>query len=327
MAKNDYYEILGVDRKASADEVKRAYKKLARKFHPDLNPGDKKAEEKFKEISEAYAVLSDPKKRRRFDTLGHAAFAGGSPWGERGAPPTVDEILREFNLGDLFGNIFGGRRGRSGPAGGGFSGGGFWPGGGPSQPVKGEDVQYSIQVSFDDALKGLSATISVPKTEIVNGRKRRSNERIQVKIPAGVANGSRIRLAGKGEPSPGGGPPGDLYITTNVQSHPNFERKGDNLYLDLPATLGEMLLGTRVEIHTYEGTTKMTIPPNTQSGQTFRLSGKGAPRLKGKGKGDLFVTVQVALPKHLDEESQRLLRDFEERNPIHPRSEMTGVSQ
>ncbi|MDA1000828.1 MAG: DnaJ domain-containing protein [bacterium] len=316
MAKKDYYEILGVDRKASADEVKRVYKKLARKFHPDLNPGDKKAEEKFKEISEAYAVLSDKEKRRRFDTMGHAAFSGGSPWGDRSAPPTVDEILREFNLGDLLGNIFGGGRSRSG-----FSGGG------PSQPMKGEDVQYSIQVSFNDALKGLSTTISVPKTEIVNGQKRRSNERIQVKIPAGVSNGSRIRLAGKGEPSPSGGPPGDLYIITNVQPHPNFERKGDNLYLELPVTLGEVALGTRIEIHTYEGTTKMTIPPNTQTGQTFRLAGKGSPRLKGNGKGDLFVIVRVTFPKHLDEESQRLLRDFEGRNPMHPRSEMTGVSQ
>lgn len=324
MAKKDYYEILGLNRKASADEVKRAYKKLARKYHPDLNPGDKKAEDQFKEISEAYAVLSDKEKRARYDTMGHAAFAGASPWGARGAPPTVDEILREFNLGDLFGNIFGGGGGRARAS---SSGGNFWSSGGPSPPVKGEDVQYSIQISFNDALKGLSTTISVPKTEIMNGQKRRSSERIQVKIPAGVSNGSRIRLAGKGEPSPGGGPPGDLFIIANVQSHPNFERKGDNLYLELPVTLGEAGLGARIEIHTYEGTTKMTIPPNTQSGQTFRLAGKGAPRLKGSGKGDLFVTVRVALPRHLDEESQRLLRDFEGRNPMHPRSEMTGVSQ
>ncbi len=323
MAKKDYYEVFGVKRNASGEEIKRVFKKLARKYHPDVNPGDKKAEDRFKEISEAYAVLSDPEKRRRFDLMGHAAFAGGSPWGERGAPQNVEDILREFGFGDLFGSIFGGG---GGGGGGRRGGGGFWAAARPQGPTKGQDVNYSMEIGFDDALKGMSTTISVPKTEIRNGSSRHTTERIQVKIPSGVSSGSKIRLGGKGEPSRDGGSPGDLYIITKVRLHKFFERKGDNLYLDLPITLGEAVLGTRVEIHTYEGTTKMTIPPCTQNGQTFRLSGKGAPHLKGDGKGDLYVIARVQIPGHVDDESQELIREFERRNPSTPRFEMTGVS-
>jgi DnaJ-class molecular chaperone len=320
MPKKDYYELLGVERSASDDEIKRAFKKLARKFHPDVNPGDNKAEDRFKEISEAYAVLSDGEKRRKYDMMGHAAFSGGNPWGARGAPQNVEDILREFGIGDIFGSIFGsggGSRAR---------GGGFWSSPRPQGPTKGQDVNYSMEIGFDDALRGMSTTITVPKTEVRNGSPRRTTERIQVKIPAGVSSGSKVRLAGKGEPSRTGGSPGDLFIITKVQPHKFFERKGDNLYLDLPISLGESVLGTRVEIHTYEGTTKMTIPPCTQSGQTFRLSGKGAPHLKGKGKGDLYVTARVQIPDHVDDGSQELIREFERRNPSAPRSEMTGVS-
>ena len=317
MVKRDYYEVLGVGRNAGEEEIKRAFKRLARKHHPDLNPGDKQAEERFKEIGEAYAVLSDPAKRRQFDAMGHAAFAGGSPWGERGAPPSVEDILREFGLGDLFGGIFGA---------GGARRGGFWEGGASRGPAKGADVNYSMEIGFDDALRGLTSTITIPRTARENGASRRTTERIQVKIPAGVESGSRVRLAGKGDPSPDGGPPGDLFITTKVRPHLFFDRKGDNLYLELPVTLGEALLGTRVEIHTYEGTSKVTIPPGTQNGRKFRLAGKGAPHLKGGGKGDLYVTVRVLLPDRLDEESKELIREFERRNPMHPRTPMTGVS-
>ncbi len=318
MAKKDYYELLGVKKNASDDEIKRAFKKLARKYHPDVNPGDKKAEDRFKEMSEAYAVLSDGEKRRKYDMMGHAAFSGGSPWGDRGAPQNVEDILREFGVGDIFGRIFGGGgRGR---------GGNFWGSSRHQGPTKGQDVNYSMEIGFDDALRGMSTTLTVPKTEIRNGSTRRTTERIQVKIPAGVSSGSKIRLAGKGEPSANGGAPGDLFIITKVEPHKFFERKGDNLYLDLPISLGEAVLGTRVEIHTYEGTTKMTVPPCTQNGQTFRLSGKGAPHLKGGGKGDLYVTARVQIPGHVDDESQELIREFERRNPSAPRSEMTGVS-
>jgi DnaJ-class molecular chaperone len=326
MAKRDYYEVLGVARSASEDEIKRAFKRLARKHHPDLNPGDKQAENRFKEIGEAYAALSDPQKRRQYDSMGHAAFAGGSPWGERGAAPSVEEILREFGLGDLFGGIFGGGTGGAGTGGGGARRTGFWTERPAAGPMKGGDVNYSMEIGFDDALKGLTTTVSIPRAGQENGSLRRTTERIQVKIPPGVETGSRVRLAGKGDPSPNGGPPGDLYITTKVRPHLFYERKGDNLYLELPVTLGEALLGTRVEIHTYEGTAKVTIPPGTQNGQKFRLAGKGAPRLKGGGKGDLYVTVKVLLPDRLDEESKELIREFERRNPMRPRGPMTGVS-
>ncbi|MEK6712216.1 MAG: DnaJ C-terminal domain-containing protein [Nitrospinota bacterium] len=317
MAKRDYYEVLGVGRGAGEEEVKRAFKRLARKHHPDLNPGDKQAEERFKEMGEAYAVLSDPQKRRQYDAMGHAAFPGGSPWGERGAPPSVEDLLREFGLGDIFGGIFGGGGGRRG---------GFWGERAARGPAKGQDINYSMEIGFDDALRGLTSTITIPRTAQGNGGARHTTERIQVKIPAGVENGSRVRVAGKGEPSPDGGAPGDLYIITKVRPHLFFDRKGDNLYLDLPVTLGEALLGTRVEIHTFEGTAKVTIPPGTQNGQKLRLAGRGAPRLKGGGKGDLYVTVRVLLPDRLDEESKEIVREFERRNPMKPRAPMLGVS-
>lgn len=316
MPKRDYYEVLGIDRSASEAELKRVFKKLARQYHPDVNPGDPKAEERFKEISEAYAVLSDAEKRRKYDAMGHAAFGGGSPWGE-GAPPGMEDILREFGLGDIFGGIFGGARG--GAARGGFHAQ-------PQAPRKGQDVNYSMEIGFDDSLKGLNTTITVPKTTNENGKIQHTTERIQVKIPPGVSNGSRIRLAGKGETSLNGGPQGDLFIVTKVREHPFFERKGDNLYLELPVSLGEALLGARVEINTFEGVTKMTIPPSTQNGQVFRLPGKGAPKLKASGKGDLFVRVQVLLPDQMDEDSKEIVRELERRNPTSPRANMTGVS-
>ena len=316
MAKRDYYEVLGIDRSASEAELKRAFKKLARTYHPDVNPGNAKAEERFKEISEAYAVISDPEKRRKYDAMGHAAFGGGSPWGG-GAPPGMEDILREFGLGDIFGGVFGGARG--GAARGGFHAQ-------HQAPRRGQDVNYSMEIGFDDSLKGLNTTITVPKTTNENGKIQHTTERIQVKIPPGVSNGSRIRLSGKGEVSLNDGPQGDLFIVTKVREHPFFERKGDNLYLELPVSLGEALLGARVEINTFEGVTKMTIPPSTQNGQVFRLSGKGAPKLKGSGKGDLFVRIQVLLPDQMDEESKEIVRELESRNPTSPRANMTGVS-
>lgn len=316
MPKRDYYDVLGIERSASEAELKRAFKRLARRHHPDVNPGDKKAEERFKEISEAYAVLSDADKRRRYDAMGHAAFGGGSPWGEGGAPPSMEDILREFGLGDILGGMFGGGRD---PRGGGFRTH-------PPPPQRGQDVNYSMEIGFDDALKGLHTTITVPKTTSRDGRAQRGAERIQVRIPPGVSTGSRVRLAGKGESSLNGGGNGDLFIVTKVREHPFFERRGDNLYLELPVSLGEALLGARVEINTFEGASKMTIPPSTQNGQVFRLSGKGAPRLKGGGKGDLFVTIRVLLPEGVDEESKEMIREFERRNPTSPRAKMTGVS-
>ncbi len=316
MPKRDYYDVLGIDRSASEAELKRVFKRLARRYHPDVNPGDEKAEERFKEISEAYAVLSDAEKRKQYDAMGHAAFSGGNPWGDGGAPG-VEDILREFGLGDILGSMFGGRRGGVGREG--FSAR-------PQPPLRGQDVNYSMEIGFDDSLKGIHTTITVPKTTYEDDRMQRATERIQVKIPPGVSSGSRIRLAGKGGSSLNGGAQGDLFIVTKVREHPFFERKGDNLYLELPVTLGEALLGARVEINTFEGATKMTIPPSTQNGQVFRLTGKGAPKLKASGKGDLYVTINVLLPERIDEESKEMVRELERRNPTSPRANMTGVS-
>lgn len=309
MSKRDYYEVLGVNRDVSSDQLKRAFKKLARKFHPDVNPGNKSAEERFKEISEAYAILSDTEKRRKYDRIGHSAFSGGNPW-EGGVNP---DIFKEFGFGDIFGSFFGGQRGRTSYR------SSDW-----GQPVntKGEDVNYSMEIGFDDALRGLETVVTVPKNIVDNGVLRRATERIKVKIPGGVSSGSRIRLTGKGEPSQSGGKNGDLYILTKVSTHPYIERKGDNLYIDLPLTLGELSLGTRVELETFEGITKVTIPPGTQNGQRLRLNGKGVPQMKGTGKGDLFVVVNLKLPERIDEKSKDLIREFERLNPIDPRDGM-----
>ena len=179
-----------------------------------------------------------------------------------------------------------------------------------------------MEIGFDDALRGLETVVTVPKNIIDNGVLRRATERIKVKIPAGVSSGSRIRLTGKGEPSQTGGKNGDLYILTKVSTHPYIERKGDNLYINLPLTLGELSLGARVQVETFEGIAKVTIPPGTQNGQRLRLNGKGAPQMKGTGKGDLFVIVSLKLPERIDEKSKDLIREFERLNPIDPREGM-----
>lgn len=366
MGKRDFYEILGVRRSASDQEIKRAYRKLARKYHPDVNPKDKGAEAKFKELSEAYDVLGDPEKRRRYDQLGPDAFApgagaqGSAGGGSRGFDfGTIDFGTGNLgDLGDLFSDLFG-RREPSEPAG----------------PVKGEDLHYSLEISFEEAIRGLSTEITVQKNSRCaacrgtgarpgssvelcpecggSGRRRRGNllrtpqacprcqgggkifretcaacggrgatygtERLAVKIPPGVDNGSRIRLQGMGDQGRNGAPGGDLYIITRVRPHPVLERKGDNLYGEVPITITEAALGAKIEVPTVDGTTSMRIPPETSSGQVFRLRGKGVPHLKGGGVGDQFVTVKIVAPRNLDPRSQELLREFARLNPSDPR--------
>ena len=214
MSKRDYYEVLGVNRDVSTEQLKRSFKKLARKYHPDVNPGNKSAEDRFKEISEAYAVLSDVEKRGKYDTMGHSAFSGGNPW-EGGM--NMEDILKDIGIGDIFGSFFGGQRART------SNRSSAW---GSTVNTKGVDVNYSMEIGFDDALRGLETVVTVPKNIIDNGVLRRATERIKVKIPAGVSSGSRIRLTGKGEPSQTGGKNGDLYILTKVSTHPYIERKG-----------------------------------------------------------------------------------------------------
>jgi molecular chaperone DnaJ len=366
MAKRDFYEVLGLRRGVSEQELKRTYRKLARKLHPDVNPGDKAAEARFKEITEAYEVLGDPEKRRRYDQGGGEGFPPGAA---RGADPRAGFGGFDFgrtdigrggfgDLGDILSDLFG-------------------QGGRPEteRSTRGEDLHYSLDINFEDAIRGVTTEVGIQKQVRCeacrgsggspgspletcpecggsgrrsgrglrrsggscprcqgNGKVRREpcrscggrgtvagTERISVKIPAGVDSGSRIRVQGKGEAGPNGGPTGDLYIVTRVRPHPLLERRGDNLYAEVPITITEAALGDRIEVPTVDGVTTMRIPPETGSGQVFRLREKGVPHLKSGGRGDQFVTVKIVAPRQLDARSQDLLREFARLNPWNPR--------
>jgi len=339
MAGKDYYQILGVTRGASDEEIKRAYRKLARKYHPDVNPGDKKAEERFKDISEAYAVLSDKEKRSQYDLLGSEKFQGfpggfdpfrayarsGSGPGGRGVRFDFGRDMGGFDLGDIFGDIFG-----AGARGGPFR----------RQTLRGEDVEYVMELGIPEAAKGITSKINVSREvrcagcggagmqgsapcRTCNGMGRTvSSETIQVKIPAGVDEGSRVRVAGKGNEGNSGGPPGDLYLVIRMKPHPLFERKGKDLYIDVPITVSEAANGAKIEVPTVDGSVKMTVPPATSSGQQFRLRGRGMPDLKKGAAGDQFIRVRIVLPPNLDEHSKELIREFEKLNPYNPRKDL-----
>lgn len=307
MAK-DFYETLGVSKSASADEIKKSYRKLSRQYHPDVKPGDKAAEAKFKEVQQAYDVLGDVDKRKKYDQFGSAAFEQGGPGGfnwQGGGGPGGGV---QFDFSDLFGsggidlgNIFGGGAfGRGGPKGRGRS-------------RKGQDVQANIQVPFLVAVQGGEHAV----TMTIGDR----SERLNVKIPAGVDNGSVIRLAGQGQPGAGSGPAGDLLVTIQVAPHPYFRREANNILVDIPVTITEATLGAKVDVPTLsEGIVSMSIPAGSASGMKLRLRGKGVIDLKTKERGDQFAVLKIVTPKQLDEASQELLRNFEARNPQNPRS-------
>jgi molecular chaperone DnaJ len=347
MAKRDYYEVLGVGRNASADEIKKAYRKLARKYHPDANPDNKEeAEAKFKEISEAYVVLSDPEKRANYDRFGHAGvdgqgFGGFEGFGDLGG------------LGDIFEMFFGGGGRRS------------------NGPARGRDIRADLELNLKEAAFGLEREIKVarieacgtcggsgaapgskPKTclacggsgqmqyaqntpfgRIVQSRtcdrchgtgqivekpcatchgegKVRKNRNIKVKVPAGVDNGSRLRLAGEGEVGSKGGPPGDLYVYIHVKPHRIFRREGDDLICELPISFTQAALGGELEVPTLEGNEILKIPEGTQTGTVFRIRGKGIPHVNGYGRGDQHVRVKVVTPRKLSEKQKALLREF-----------------
>lgn len=368
----DYYKLLGVSKDASKDDIKKAYRKLAQKYHPDRNPNNKDAEEKFKEVAGAYEVLSDEEKRKQYDTGRLFTGAGGYGGGAYGGSPFSGSEGFDFgqggqgytfsgDLGDIF-NLF------SGGGGGGFGGGGRGRRGG----TRGNDLEVTVNMSFEDALNGAEIPVTMTRNVTCSTCKGTGSapgtlpetcpkcggrgsiaedqglfglsrpcpncggrgtiiknpcskcrgagivtqpKKIKVRIPPGVKDGSRIKFKGKGEPGAGGGPSGDLYIVTNVAKHKYLGRRDSNITLDLPITFAEAALGTDVEIPTTDGKVKLKIPAGTQSGAKFRLKGKGAPRLKGKGKGDMIVTVNIAVPKKLDKKQKELIQKLEDAVP------------
>ncbi len=391
--KHDYYETLGVPRGASEDELRKAYRKLARKFHPDLNPGDKSAEDRFKNVQEAYDVLSDAKKRTMYDQVGFYSENGmPGPGAGPGSSRHPNMDFGGFDFSDVLRNAQAeaqARRGQSaGGASGGSSGGGFkdifnqFFRGGEQEtpevaPEKGADLEYGLNISFWQAIKGTQTTIQITRYEECptchgtggnesgsvacpqcngtgnvsqmagnmkfnltcprcQGRGRLKNacptchgdgriahtEPVEVRIPAGAQNGSRLRVAGKGNAGTLGAPSGDLYITTHVEQHPLFHREGDNIHMKVPVTISEAGLGAKVEVPTIDGKTLLKIPPGTQNNQKFRLRERGVMNTRKGTRGDQIVQVQLQMPDIRDERTKELLRQLAELHTEDPRKEM-----
>jgi molecular chaperone DnaJ len=304
LSKKDFYSLLNVPRSATADEIKKAYRKLAMQYHPDKNPGDKKAEEKFKEFSEAYEVLSDPKKREMYDQFGHAGaqngFGGASgPFGGAGgfgsSAGTGQDPFQDI-FGDVFSEIFGAR--------------GHGPGasaGGPRRrQSKGSDLRYTLNISFEESALGAEKVISFVRQR--GGKDETA--KLSVNVPAGVKEDQRLKLAGEGDTSLSGGPPGDLYVIIKVQEHPLFKRQDNDIVIDLPVTYTDAILGTSVEIPTLTGKAMIRIPPGTHTGQTFRLKGKGFPKIGGFGSGDMLVRLIVDTPEKISAHQKELLEEL-----------------
>ena len=316
MAGKDYYETLGVDRKATKDEIHRAYRKLARQLHPDVNPDNPQAKERFLEVKEAYEVLSNDEKRRRYDRYGQADFTeagpggGGFRWSSAGGGQGFGGIDLEdlFGSSDVFRDIFGGGR---------VSG---FPGGAEALKRKGQDIRHEMHLSFEQAVGGVTTEIELAPAPGSGPGGRR--ERIEVKIPPGVADGSKIRVKGKGNPGAGGGPPGDLFVITRVGKHPYFRREGADLYLDLPLTIVEATLGTKVTIPTLDGSASLVVPPGTGSGRRLRLRGKGVRNPKGTDRGNLYAVVQIVPPKDVDQSTRELLKKLADKTSDDPRADL-----
>lgn len=359
-SKRDFYEVLGLSKGASEDEIKKAYRKLAKKYHPDLNPGDKEAESKFKELNEAYEVLSDSNKRARYDQFGHAGVdpsygaggaAGGNPFGD------------DFDIGDIFSSFFGG----------GF-GGGFSSRrqANPNAPRRGSDTEANINISFEEAAKGCKKNVSyrvVEKCPDCNGSgaakgtsaktcpichgtgqsrvtqrtpfgviqtahtcekcrgtgsvienpcrkcsgtgRIQTSKRVEVNVPAGIDNGQILKVSGHGNSGVNGGPSGDLHVYINVQPHSIFERRGFDIWCELPITFVQAALGAEVTVPTIDGKVSYHIHEGTQPGDVFKLRGKGIERLGSRGRGDQFVKVSIEIPKNLSQNQKEILRNFE----------------
>ncbi len=295
----DYYKVLGVEKNTGTDEIKKAYRKLARKYHPDVNPGDKNAEDRFKEINEAYEVLTDPDKRAKYDRLGSSWQAyqrnggmGGFDWNEWvGGSVDLNDILNNARTGrqtdggsfsDFFEAIFGGMGQTR-----------------ATTPRQGQDYTQQLEITLEESFKGTSRILRI------GGR------RIEVKIPKGSKTGTKVRVRGEGGPGQNGGPKGDLYLEVKVTPHPNFEQVGDDLYTELPVDLYTAVLGGEAVVPTFKGKVKLKIPPETQSGRTFRLKGQGMPRLRQPDeRGDLYAKVMVKLPENLSDEEIELFEEL-----------------
>ncbi len=331
MAGSDYYNLLGVKRDASEQEIKRAYRRLARKHHPDVNPGDKSAEGRFKEINEAYEVLSDKEKRPKYDQYGdqwqHAdqiAKAGGRrapSWDFSQDGGAQGFHFEEGNLDSLFGDLFQG----------------FSPGasGRRVRARRGRDVDYPVEVTLEEAYHGTSLVLSMESEQpcptckgsgriqdVLCSTCRGSGavpqlKKLEVKIPPGVKNGSRVRIAGKGEPGRAGGSSGNLYLVTSVKPHPLFERRGDNLHVEVAVPLTVAVLGGEVQVPTLKGKLALKIPAETQNERAFRLTGQGMPHLSNTSRGDLVARVKVVLPTDLSAEEKKL---FEKLSQLRPES-------
>jgi DnaJ-class molecular chaperone len=310
----DYYKTLGVERNASPAEIQKAYRNLARKYHPDLNPNDKTAKQKFQAVQQAYEVLNDPKKREMYNRHGSASF-------EQPSGPSGQYTWRSYPGGAGFEDIdlselFGGESG-----GGGF--GDFFrqfTGRAPDrrarrkeEPSRGTDIEHRLEIPFRTAISGGEAQITVRRA---TGKL----ETITVKIPAGIESGKKIRLRGQGEPAPSGEPSGDILITIIVAAHPHYQRSGPDLIVRVPVTVGEAALGAKVDVPTPSGTISLRIPPNTSSGKRLRIKGHGV-RTRDR-TGDLLAEVQIVLPESMDSESLELVRRLDERTKFDPRSEL-----
>ena len=355
VAKRDYYEILSVSRECDDQTLKASYRKLALQFHPDRNPDNREAEERFKEAAEAYSVLSDPQKRAAYDRFGHQGVNGA------GAPGGFDEsTFADFGdiLGDLFGfgDVFGGGGGRRGR----------------SRVQRGEDVRYDLEISFEDTMKGLSADLQIPRMEACTkcagtgaepdgglvtcaacsgrgevlyqqsflsirktcptcgGRGKvirqacsqcrgegfhRSEKKLKVNVPAGVDNGTRLRLTGEGNPGPAGSQPGDLYVVIKVADHPVYERREFDLHCTLPVNVAQAVLGAEIEVETFDGPQTVRLSEGTQAGANFKMRGLGVPHLNSRARGDLYVHLDVQIPKKLTRDQRRLFEELKELLP------------
>lgn len=315
---DDYYEILGVPRMATADQIRRAYRKLAKRYHPDRNPGDPAAEKKFHQVQEAYDVLSDKKKRSQYDQFGKAGvgrFAERSgqrvyQWGE-GSSVNADDLEDLFAAfggrpssssggASVFEQLFGGRKRTAQRA---------------RPPSRGHDIERRVPLTFDQAVHG--ATVDIKLT--IKGR---APEQLSVKIPPNVEDGQRIRLRGKGGPGFNGGPDGDMFIVCSVSPHPFFTRQGRDIYVDVPVTFAEATLGAKVDVPTLHGVFTVILPPGTSSGAKLRLRGKGVPGSNGQPKGDQYIVVRIVAPKQVSDSQRQTIRQLADQLDEDPRGDL-----